>query len=189
MHVPQEVAMSWKNTDNHYGSASIKMHWIMLVLMMLVFASIEGRQLFEKGTEMRDLFKMWHFMLGLSVLALVTIRIFLRLAQVTPKITPPLSAMQTLGANTAHILLYIFMVAMPLAGWFILSAAGKPIPFFGLELPALIATDKDLAKNIESIHELAGEMGYYLIGLHAMAALFHHYVQKDDTLIRMLPKK
>lgn len=181
--------MSWKNTENHYGSASIKMHWIMVILMIFVFASIEGRQLFEKGTEMRDLFKMWHFMLGMSVLFLVAVRVYLRFSQVEPKITPPLSSMQMLGAKAAHIALYGFMILMPIAGWLLLSAAGKPIPFFGLELPSLLATDKDLAKSIKSIHELVGEIGYYLIGFHALAALVHHYVQKDDTLIRMLPKK
>ncbi|RHW77444.1 cytochrome b [Colwellia sp. RSH04] len=181
--------MSWKNTENHYGSVSIKMHWLMVILMALVFATIEGRQLFEKGTELRELFKMWHFMLGLLVLVLVTIRIYLKCIQINPKITPELSAMQALGAKAAHLALYGFMIAMPIAGWFILSAAGKPIPFFGLELPALIGVDKELAKTIKEIHETAGELGYYLIGFHAMAALVHHYIQKDDTLTRMLPKK
>ena len=59
-----------------------------------------------------------------------------------------------------------------------LSAAGKPIPFFGLEL---------LSKSIKEIHATAGTVGCYLIGLHAFAGLFHHYVMRDNTLIRMLP--
>lgn len=161
----------------------------MVVLMIFVFASIEGRQFFEKGTEIRDLFKMWHFMLGLLVLVLVSFRTYFRFIQVEPKITPPLTSAQALGAKAAHIALYGFMIVMPIAGWLTLSAAGKPVPFFGLELPSLLATDKDLAKSIESIHELVGEIGYYLIGFHALASLVHHYVQKDDTLTRMLPKK
>ncbi|TPH18032.1 cytochrome b [Litorilituus lipolyticus] len=181
--------MSWKNTEHRYGSLSIKMHWLMVFLMVLVFASIEGRQLFEKGTELRDLFKMWHFMLGLLVLALMTARVYLRFSQVTPKIMPPLTAVQELGAKAAHLMLYVFMIAMPIAGWLILSAEGKPVPFFGLELPPLIDTNKELAESIEELHETVGEIGYYLIGLHAIAALVHHYVQKDDTLLRMLPKK
>lgn len=161
----------------------------MAALMVLVFASIEGRQLFEKGTEMRDLFKMWHFMLGLLVLLLVSLRVYLKLIQISPKITPPLTPAQALGAKAGHLLLYVFMIAMPIAGWLILSAEGKVIPFFGLELPALIEVDKPLAESIEEIHEIAGEIGYYLISLHAAAALVHHYIQKDNTLIRMLPKK
>lgn len=68
-----------------------------------------------------------------------------------------------------------------------LSAAGKPIPFFGLELPALTNENKELSKSIKEIHATAGTVGYYLIGLHAFAGLFHHYVMRDNTLIRMLP--
>lgn len=181
--------MSWKNTENHYGSVSIALHWLMVILMVCVFAAIEGREFFEKGTELRDLFKMWHFMLGLLVLLLVIARIYLRTLQVIPKVTPPLSTIQDLGAKAAHLALYIIMVGMPIFGWFVLSAKGKAIPFFGLELPALIAYDKPLGKILEGWHKEIGEWCYILIALHALAALMHHYIQKDDTLTRMLPKK
>jgi cytochrome b561 len=76
---------------------------------------------------------------------------------------------------------------MPVAGWMILSAEGKPIPFWGLELPGLIAENKETGEFIEEIHELAGQAGYFLIGFHALAALFHHYFLRDNTLTRMLP--
>jgi cytochrome b561 len=78
---------------------------------------------------------------------------------------------------------------MPLTGWLMLSAAGKPIPFFGLELPALIGENKALAKQIKEVHEFVGTTGYYLIGLHAAVALFHHYLRHDNTLTRMLPRQ
>lgn len=129
--------MIWKNTEKRYGSLSIKMHWLMVILIVATFAFIECRVFFEKGTDTRDLFKMWHFMLGLSVLLMVLIRLYFRFQQVSPKITPELSRMQSMASKSAHILLYGFMIAMPVAGWFMLSAFGKPIPFFGLELPAL----------------------------------------------------
>src|SRR5690625_5947670 len=54
--------------------------------------------------------------------------------------------------------------------WLMLSAGGKPIPFFGVELPALIEQKKAWAKLIKSIHETLGTAGYYLIGFHAGAA-------------------
>jgi cytochrome b561 len=181
--------MSWKNTEVHYGSLSIKMHWLMVLLMIFVFASIEGRVFFEKGTELRDIFKMTHFMLGLLVFILVCVRIYLRSVQVTPKITPPLSAIQAWGAKTAHLTLYIFMITMPIFGWFVLSAKGNVIPFFGLELPALIPYDKPFGKVLEGWHKEIGSWGYYLIAFHAVAGLVHHYIKKDDTLTRMLPAK
>jgi cytochrome b561 len=88
-----------------------------------------------------------------------------------------------------HVALYVLMIGMPVAGWLMLSADGKPIPFFGLQLPALIDKSKDLAKIIKEIHETGGTVGYYLIGLHAVAALFHHYYVRDNTLQRMLPSR
>jgi len=181
--------MSLKNTENRYGSLSIKMHWLMFILIAATFAFIECRVFFEKGTETRDLFKMWHFMLGLSVLVMVLIRLYFRFTQVTPKITPAPSAIQNMIAKIAHIVLYVFMVMMPVMGWVMLSAFGKPIPFFGLELPSLIGINKELGKSIHDTHELVGRIGYFLIGFHALAAIVHHTIQKDDTLTRMMPEK
>ncbi|HMT42311.1 MAG TPA: cytochrome b [Sphingorhabdus sp.] len=126
-------------------------------------------------------------MLWLLVLILIVVRIVARLMKAKPTIVPEPAAWQRLLANVTHFAVYAFMVAMPLAGWTILSAAGKLIPFFGLELPALVAPDKDLAGQIKELHELSGTIGYYIIGLHVAAALFHHYIIKDNTLIRMLP--
>ena len=181
--------MGLKNTEKHYGSLSINMHWLTVILMIATYAFIECRVFFDKGTPTRDLFKMWHFMLGLTILAMVVIRLYLRFSQVSPKITPPLSARQDLAAKGAHYALYGFMILMPISGWVMLSAFGKPIPFYGLELPSLIGVNKELGKTIKEIHELAGSVGYYVIGFHALAALVHHYIQKDDTLTRMLPEK
>ena len=70
-----------------------------------------------------------------------------------------------------------------------MSAGGKTIPFFGLELPALVGADKAFAGSVKEIHETIGTIGYYLVGLHAAAALYHHYFVHDDTLRRMLPQR
>ena len=182
--------MNFKNTDTHYNTLSVALHWLMFILIVAVYGCIELRELFDKGTETRDAFKMWHFMLGLSVLALVSVRIVARLVGgAAPAIQPEPAKWQNKLATFVHIALYVFMFAMPIAGWLILSLAGKPIPFFGLELPALAAQNFELAKSIKEIHETAGEVGYYVIGLHAAAALFHHYVLADNTVSRMrLPK-
>lgn len=172
-----------------YPPLSIFLHWAMLLLIIGVYSCILLHESFPRGSDMRADLKTWHFMLGLSVLALVIIRIVARLFTTKPPIKPEPPAWQMLFAKTMHLTLYVFMLAMPIAGWLILSSEGETIPFFGLELPALIAPDKALAEQIEELHETVGEIGYYLIGLHALAALFHHYVVKDNTLRRMLPGK
>lgn len=179
--------MSWKNTHDRYGRLSMAMHWVMLILLIAVYAAILLRQEFPRGSETRELFKTWHAMLGLSVFALVFIRLTIRFSSPTPRIVPAPSVWQQHAAMLVHIALYGFLIAMPLLGWLLLSAEGKQIPFFGLSLPAIWSADKDVAHWVEDIHTTTGEVGYYLIGLHAAASLFHHYVLRDNTLLRMLP--
>jgi superoxide oxidase len=179
--------MNRKNASPRYGSLSIGLHWLMLILIAVVYACIELKGNFPKGSETRELLKQWHFMLGLSVFALVWLRLLARTLSPTPAIEPPLPTWQALPAKLMHLALYALMIGAPLAGWLILSAADKPIPFFGLELPALIGPNKELAGQIKELHELAGTAGYWLIGLHAIAGLYHHYVARDNTLTRMLP--
>jgi superoxide oxidase len=181
--------MSWKNDEHRYGGLSIALHWLMLVLLVGVYACIELKGNFPKGSEPRELLKQWHFMLGLSVFVLVWLRLTARLIAPTPKIVPAIPAWQAVPAQLMHLALYGLMIGAPLAGWLILSAAGKPIPFFGLQLPPLIGQAPELAGQIKELHELAGTAGYWLIGLHALAGLFHHYVSRDNTLTRMLPRR
>ncbi len=179
--------MNWKNTTIRYGSLSIGIHWLMLLLFIAVYACIELRSLYPKGSDLREGLKTWHFMLGMLVFVLAWPRFAARLSGPAPLIHPEPVNWQQLSAKLLHLALYVIMIAMPLSGWLLLSASGKPIPFFGLQLPALIGENKDLAKLLKEIHETAGTAGYYLIGLHAVAALYHHFIKRDNTLLRILP--
>lgn len=175
------------NPSERYDKVSLGLHWLMVLLLIAVYATIELREIFPKGSDPRKAMKMWHFMLGLSVLAFAITRLAVRLRTTRPAIYPVPAQWQETLAKIMHAVLYAFMICMPIAGWMILSAEGNPIPFFGLELPPLIDKNKELAKLIEEVHGTAGTVGYYLIGLHALASLYHHYFLKDNTLKRMLP--
>lgn len=175
------------SASERYNKLSIGLHWLMLLLLIAVYATIELREIFPKGSDPRKAMKMWHFMLGLSVLVFAITRLAVRLSTARPAIIPAPAAWQEILAKIMHVALYALMICMPIAGWTILSAEGNGIPFFGLELPPLIDKNKELAKLIEEVHGTAGTVGYYLIGLHALAGLYHHYFLKDNTLKRMLP--
>ena len=181
--------MSTRNSIDRYGSLSIGFHWLMLLLLIAVYACIDLRGYFPKGSYTRDALKTWHFMLGLSVFVLVWLRLFINITSPTPRIEPDPPKWQTISAKLMHVALYVLMIGMPLLGWLLVSASGKLIPFFGLELPALVAKNKDLADLVKEIHETGGTIGYFLISLHAAAALFHHYFVRDNTLRRMLPSR
>lgn len=124
--------MNLRNEKTGYGVLSMGLHWLMLLLLIAVFATMELNDIFPKGSTGRAGMKTWHFMLGLSVLALVLLRLLLRLTDTAPVITPAPARWQERLGKLMHVALYVFMIAMPVLGWLILSAKGKPIPFFGL---------------------------------------------------------
>jgi cytochrome b561 len=169
-----------------YGRLSIILHWITLALLVGVYACIELREMYPRGTEPREALKAWHFMLGFTVFILVWVRLAARLIGKTPPIVPSAPKWQLVIATAVELALYALMIALPLLGWLTLSAEGDAIPFFGLELPALTVQNEALAQRTEGIHKTLATLGYFLIGLHVAAALFHHYVQRDNTLRRMM---
>ena len=174
---------------DRYGRFSIVIHWATLALLVAVYACIELREIYPRGSEIREALKTWHYMLGLTVFFLVWVRITARLAGKTPPIVPQTPKWQLMIANAVELALYALMIVLPLLGWVTLSAERQAIPFFGLQLPALVGANEILAERTEEVHETLATVGYFLIGLHAIAALFHHYVRRDNTLRRMtLPR-
>lgn len=180
--------MALRNSKDRYSVLMVCLHWLMLVLLVAVYASMELRGLAPKGSELRANLKTIHFLLGLSVLALVVIRLGVRWsAGDAPLIQPPIPSWQDRFARLVHYGLYVFMIATPFLGWLTMSAAGKPIVLFGVAVPALIGMNESLSDQLKDLHEALATTGYFLIGIHAIAALFHHYVTGDNTLLRMLP--
>ena len=182
----EKIVATEKNVDR-YSMASIALHWVMLALIVGAYAAIELREVFPRGSDPRDAMKAWHFMLGLSVLGLVWLRLAARLIWPAPKADVRVAPWRRVVAGTTHLALYVLMIGMPLAGWAILRAEGETVPFFGMELPPLFGTNNALAERVEEIHEIGGTIGYWLIGLHAAASLFHQLILRDRLINRMLP--
>jgi superoxide oxidase len=189
IHLNESTHMGLRNNTERYGSLSIGLHWFMLFLLAAVYACMEFRGYFPKGSEPRELMKTWHYMLGISVLILVIVRIAVNLFAPKPKIVPTPPAWQMLLANLMKLALYVLMLAMPILGWLILNGSGDAVPFFGLVLPTIVGENEGLVEFVEEIHEIGATVGYVLIGVHAFAGLYHHYFMKDNTLLRILPTR
>jgi cytochrome b561 len=168
--------------ETRYGGLSIALHWLMLLLIALVYATMEFKTAFPKGSAQRDAMATWHYMLGLSVFFLAWLRLLARVTGPNPAVVPAMPKWPAALAGTTHASLYALMLGLPLLGWLTLSAKGTPVPFFGAVLPALLEKSESLARRLKDIHETLATAGYFIIGLHAAAALYHHYVRRDNTL-------
>jgi superoxide oxidase len=176
------------STISRYGPGLRRLHWWMALLVLAAYLLIEQRGLFARGTPQRGAMVQAHFWVGLSILLLAAWRLGLRMRSVVPPITPALPAWQMMPAKLLHLALYAFIVVMPLLGLATAWTDGKVLylPFTDLAVPALLAPDKDLAHQLEDLHGTIGEIFYWVIGLHILAALYHHWWRRDDTLRRML---
>jgi len=157
----------------------------MLLLLIGIYVSMEFRSIFDKGTPERDLMKLAHFTMGICLLFLVVPRLLARLFTSTPPITPSLPKYMHLLSKLMHLSLYALMIVMPLIGWTMINANGREVIWLGIHLPTFIVENKPLARQLHEIHEIGATIGYFLIGAHTLAALFHHYYLKNNVLLRM----
>ena len=161
------------------------LHWTAAALMVLIYATMEFRGWFPRGGSVRAVIIPMHHWFGLSMLLLLALRLGLRWRRPFPAIAPTPPAWLRVAAHAGHFALYAFLLLMPLLGWAIVSAEGRLPSLLGWSLPALIAPDRELAHQLEELHELGATIGYYLIGGHVIAALWHHFRLRDNTLLRM----
>lgn len=171
-----------------FSKLTVLLHWATVLLFIGVYCSMEFRDIFDKGTAGRELMKSSHYWFGLTILFLLLLRLVARFSQHTPAITPPQPKWQHRLAIGVHLALYALMLLMPILGWLLMSAEGKELSYLGLSLPALMAPNELWAERFEDLHELGAKAGYALIAVHALAALFHHYVLRDNTVKRMTLK-
>lgn len=182
-------------SDHHnhrYTTPLIFLHWLMLLVIILAYASMELEEVFPRGSALRTDMRLWHYVTGISVLWLLVLRLpfglmVSHLYAAKPAIESTFTHWQKRLAKTMHIALYLWMFALPVVGWLLVNARGHGVVYFGIELPILITQNTGLASTLEEVHEVIAGLGYVLIGLHTAAALIHHYVVGDHTLTRMLP--
>lgn len=175
-------------TDSRYAPSLRRLHWLMAILILLAYVAMEQRGLFPRGSSGRFVMVQSHFWIGLGVFALAWFRIAQRVRQGVPPITPALPPSQALVSKVMHLALYAFFIVMPLLGLATAWTDGKILylPFTDIAMPALLSSDAELADTLEHYHHEIAEIFYWVIGLHVLAAAYHHWVKRDDTLKRML---
>lgn len=179
--------MQWRNTRNRWGGISQLLHWLIALAVLALFALGWTMVAWPISPTKFELYSL-HKSLGVTLLALVTLRLAWRLSGSVPDWPPNTPAWERRAALATHLLLYLLLIAMPVSGYLINSAANFPLVIWGvLELPNLTAEDERLQALAELAHLSMFWIMAALVLLHVAAALRHHWLLKDDVLRRMLP--
>jgi len=179
--------MNWRNTPRQWGLVAQGLHWLIALLVIgLAFVGLLMDELPNSPTKVQVY--ALHKSFGITVLALVILRLIWRLYDRRPELPAAMPRWQQRLAGLTHGLLYLLLFVMPISGWLYNSAANFPLRWFGLfTLPALSGPDSELKRLAHEVHEIGFYVLAALFALHAGAALWHHFVVRDRTLLQMLP--
>ncbi|WP_034912111.1 cytochrome b561 [Erwinia sp. 9145] len=170
-----------------YAASQMIFHWLTVLLLIIAYSTIELRGLAERGTWQRSAIIITHFSAGACVLLIMLTRLYLRTRHKTPEIVPPAPRWQIGLSHLVHTCIYALFIALPVLGLSSRYLRGNEWKLFGVSMPVSGLPNPDLASTLIDWHETLAPAGYWLIGLHTVAALFHHYFLRDNTLLRMLP--
>lgn len=170
-----------------YNGVAKTLHWLVFALMSGAFAvGFYMADLPLSPTKLRIV--SWHKWTGVTIFVLVLLRLSWRLFNPPPPLPGQMPGWERRAAEASHRLLYLLMLAMPLTGWLMSSAKGFQTVWFGLiPLPDLLAKNPPLGKALEEVHATLAVIILCFVGLHVLAALKHHFIDRDDVLARMTP--
>lgn len=178
--------MSLRSNDRQWGSVAKFFHWTTALL--IIGNGIFGLAMDLASSPMQKInWLALHKSIGLTVLALLVLRLLWRIGDGRPK-DEPAPRWQTVLAHAVHGVLFLFVAALPLSGWWFNSVTGKPLQFFKMfNLPALAAANPELRHFAHGVHEKLFWILVAILVLHVGGALKHQWQDRDNTLLRMLP--
>lgn len=180
----------YTNSTDRYGLVARFLHWTMALLILAMIAA--GALMTELAREdplRAQLFSL-HKAVGVTLLGLALIRLLWSRVSRPPVMPAALQPREVILARFVTGLLYLLMLATPLAGYLMANATGKPVSYFGLfDLPSLLEKSHDLHETLEDLHGFLAYTLLALVGLHLAGALKHRFIDMDpeaDVLKRML---
>ena len=170
-----------------YSGLQIGIHWLVFLLVVVAYAAMELRGFFPRSE--RPLINMVHVSCGITIFVLMVARLLVRLKYPAPPIVPKPKPMMTGMAHLGHLVIYLLFIVLPIIGLVMMYNRGNSWIAFGIVMPHAAEANFDLVDMLKSWHVTLANLGYFVIALHAAAALMHHYFWKDNTLLRMMPRK
>lgn len=174
---------------NHYTATAKALHWLMALMLFAMLALGFYMQGLPLSPEKLQLYS-WHKWAGVTIFLLVLFRLAWRFTHRPPALPANMPKLMQLAAHAGHLALYGLMLAIPLSGWLMSSAKGFQTVWFGiLPLPDLLTKDKALGDLLQTVHVSLNLLLLVVVVGHVGAALKHHFIDRDDILTRMLPKR
>jgi cytochrome b561 len=169
-----------------YNGVAIALHWIIAALVIGNLAlGLSMVPMRISPTKINAY--LWHKSIGTTIFLLASLRVVWRLSFGHPP-PVPMPAWQARAAAYSHALLYILLLVIPLSGWLYSSATGVQVLYLGqIPLPDLVPKDKALADTLRRVHVSLNTTMAAIVVLHVAAALKHHWIERDESLRRMLP--
>jgi cytochrome b561 len=180
--------MRWRNSPTRYGIVAIALHWLTVAFVVAAWLLGTFHDALPRGSA-RSLGLFFHMSAGLSVVALLALRIPWRLFDRPPPLeATPLGVWAARVAKLTHLALYALLIATPALGITLRFALGGAVPIFGMaEIASPWPRDRAFAIAVKDIHETLANVLMIAAVLHATAALAHHWILRDRTLARMSP--
>lgn len=180
--------MSIMRTISSYDPFAKLFHWAVFAAIAAQFAIGWIMPDIRRGMQPERLMNL-HLSIGLVILALMTLRYAWRLVRGAPPAEPDLPLWQKRAAELMHAALYAVVFALTASGWLFASMRGWTITIFGVvPVPRLVAEGSSFGHMVGEWHGPLTWVLLVLVGLHAAAALVHHFVFRDQVLRRMLPR-
>lgn len=179
--------MPSRSSPTRYGAVAQALHWLIAALIVTQFVLANLADDLPVGAHKLALLAR-HKSFGMTVLMLTILRLLWRLKNPPPGLPAGMTPLERMLARTAHMAFYVLLFAMPLTGWLMSSAKNYSVSWFGLfTWPNLIGKSEPAFDLLRSTHDILSGVLFAIAVLHVLAALKHHFWNKDDVLLRMLP--
>lgn len=172
-----------------YSAVAQAFHWIIAALIVTQFTLAWLADDLPLGAHKLGLLAR-HKSFGMTILMLAVLRLLWRMFNRAPALPTEMTKIERILAKISHTAFYLALFAMPLTGWLMSSAKNYSVSWFGLfTWPNLIGKNEDNFDWLRATHEYMSDALFVLAIVHILAALKHHFWNKDDVLLRMLPFK
>jgi cytochrome b561 len=169
-----------------YTPTARLLHWLTAVLVLIMIPAGITMANMEAGP-VKDFLYHVHRSIGALLLPIVVVRLVYRLMHPVPPLPADMPVIQQWAARANHWGLYALLIVQPLIGWIATSAYRAPVLFFWLfELPPIWPEDRAFSEQALAVHRYIGITIALLVCLHIAAALYHHFIRRDNILLRMI---